>query len=100
MRAGDLVVASIPQVGEYYLRERETIALEGVMEDIEGFERRWKSKGQRVWFVLDAAALNVLDSGEQFRGWVRQRSRLIQSQAVFARAKNRTINVYLSDFQE
>ena len=100
MRADDLVVASIPQVGEYYLPERETIALEGVMEDIEGFERRWKSNRQRVWFVLDAATLNILDSGEKFRRWVRLRSRLIQSQAVFARAKNRTINVYVTEFQK
>ena len=100
MRAGDLVVASIPQVGEYYLRERETIALEGVMEDIQRFEQMWKSKGQRVWFVLDAATLNVLDSGEQFRRWVRLRSRLIRTHPVSARAKNRTINVYLTDFQK
>ena len=100
MRAGDLVVASIPQVGEYYLPARETIALEGVMEDIERFERIWKSKGQRVWFVLDAATLNVLDSGEQFRRWVRLRSRLIRTHPVTARAKNRSINVYLTDFQK
>ena len=100
MRVGDLVVASIPQVGEYYLRERETIAVKGVMEDIERFERIWKSKGQRVWFVLDAATLNVLDSSEQFRIWVRQRARLIRTLPVSARAKDRTINVYLTDFQK
>lgn len=100
MRAGDLVVASIPQVGEYYLPERETIALEGVMDDIDRFEQMWKSKGQRVWFVLDAATLNVLDAGEQFRRRVRRQSRLIRTHPVSARAKNRTINVYLADFQK
>lgn len=100
VRAGDLVVASIPQVGEYYLRERETTALEGVMEDIDRFEQGWKSNGQRVWFVLDAAALNVLDASEEFRRWVRRRSRLISTHPVSARAKNRTINVYLADFKK
>ena len=100
MRTGDRVVVSIPQVGEYYLPELETIAVKGVMEELEGFERTWISKGQRVWFVLDTATLNVLDSSEHFRRWVHQRSRLIRTHPVSARAKNRTINVYLTDFQK
>ena len=100
MRAGDRVVVSIPRMGEYYLPELEPIFAKAVMEDVEGFERRWKLEGARVWFVLDAATFNVVEPGEEFRGWVRQRARLIRTHPTFARAKNRTIGVYLNHFQD
>ena len=95
MRADDRVVLSIPRVGEYYLPELETISVKAVMADPEGIEQRWGSQKGRVWFVIDAGNWNVVDAGEQFRAWIRQKTRLIQRHTVFARAMDRTISVYL-----
>ncbi|MCZ6681433.1 MAG: glycosyltransferase family 39 protein [Candidatus Poribacteria bacterium] len=99
MQVGDRVVVAIPPMSQYYLPELETISVRAVMDDTEEFERRWKLEGGRVWFVVDAGNFNVVDSGEQFRGWMRQRAKLMRTYPVFARAMDRTVSVYLGESQ-
>ena len=100
MREGDRVVVSVPRMSEYYLPGIEPIFVKTVMADADGFERKWKAEGVRVWFVFDVDSFNVFDSDEGFRRWVYQRARLIRTYPVFARAMDRTIGVYLWESQK
>ena len=100
MNDNDRVVVSLPQISQHYLPELKPTAIKEVLEKKMEFEEKWVSKGVRVWFVIDAGSFNVFDSGGDFRQWVRQRARLVQTFSVFARAKDRTINLYLWDTTE
>ena len=99
---GDPVFVSAPRMSEFYLPEvphTNVVAItsdliEEMLADTEAFEQKWKGSNA-VWFVIDGGNLNVYDSGERFRGWVRQRAQLVKTFPVFARAKDLTINVYL-----
>jgi hypothetical protein len=100
MQPGDLVVAAAPRMSEYYLPELEAVFVKPVMERPEAFDREWREKGVRVWFVLDAGNFNVIDPNQKFQQWVRQRTRLVKTLPVFARAMDRTIHVYIGSWAE
>lgn len=99
---GDRVFVSAPRMSEFYLPEvlRPNVVaitsdlIEEMLADTDAFEQKWKGNNA-VWFVIDGGNLNVYDSGERFRGWVRQRAQLVKTLPVFARAKDLTINVYV-----
>ena len=100
MRPDDLIVVTVPRVSEYYLPELQPVFVKPVVEHPEKFERTWLETHARVWFVVDAGSFDVFDAQGEFRRWVRQRARLVESLPVFARAMNRTIDVYLVDWGE
>ena len=92
----DKVVLSEPEMGRYYLPKLTPIYIGELLEDREGFERRWKNSGKdRLWFVVDVASFNVFDANENVRSWIRQRGHIVKTFPAFSRAKDRTIHVYL-----
>ena len=100
MNDEDQVVTSLPKMSQYYLPELQSTAAKKVLENRTKLEKEWKRRGIRVWFVIDAGSFNVFDSEGEFRQWVHERTRLIHTFPVFARAMDRTINVYLSEVVE
>lgn len=100
MKDTDRVVLSLPQMSQYYLPELEPTAVKEVLDKRLEFEKRWEVGRRRVWFVIDAGTFDVFDSGRKFRQWLRRRARLVQTFPVFARAKDRTISLYLWDTTE
>lgn len=100
MKDTDRVVLSLPQMSQYYLPELEPTAVKEVLDKRLEFEKRWEAGRRRVWFVIDAGTFDVFDSGRKFRQWLRRRARLVQTFPVFARAKDRTISLYLWDTTE
>ena len=100
MKDTDRVVLSLPQMSQYYLPELDPTAIKEVLDKRPEFEKQWGAERTRVWFVIDAGTFDVFDSGRELRQWVRRRARLVQTFPVFARAKDRTINLYLWDTTE
>ena len=100
MKDTDRVVLSLPQMSQYYLPELEPTAIKEVLDKRLEFEKQWGAGRRRVWFVIDAGTFDVFDSGRELRQWVRRRARLVQTFPVFARAKDRTISLYLWDTTE
>ena len=97
MNDNDLVVISLPEMSRHYLPELKSTAIKEVLDNKLELEKQWKSERTRVWFVIDAGTFDVFDSEGKFRQWVRGRARLSQTFPVYARTKNRTINLYLWD---
>ena len=92
----DKVVLSEPEMGRYYLPELTPIYIGELLDDREGFERRWKtSERGRLWFVVDVASFNVFDADTAVRRWIRERGHLVKTLPAFSRAKDRTIHIYL-----
>lgn len=100
MRDTDQVVLSLPEMGRHYLPELKSIAIKEVMDRRTELAEEWRSEGARVWFVIDAGTFNVFDSGRKLRKWIRHRGRIVEIFPVSARAKDRTINLYLWDTKE
>ncbi len=100
MKDNDRVVLSLPQMSQYYLPELKPTAIKEVLEKRMELEQKWGAEGARVWFVIDAGTFGVFDSGRECRQWIRRKARLVETFPVFARAKDRTINLYLWDTME
>lgn len=100
MKDTDRVVVSLAQMSHYYLPDLDPTAIKEVLNKRLEFEKQWITGRTRVWFVIDAGTFNVFDSGRELRQWIRRRARLVRSFPVFARAKDRTINLYLWDTTE
>ena len=100
MNDSDQVVVSLPQMSRRYLPELKPTAIKEVLDKRTELEKKWTSEGARVWFVIDAGSFDVFDANRKLRQWVRQRARLVRTLPVFARTKDRTINVYLWDTTE
>lgn len=100
MRDTDQVALSLPEMGRHYLPELKSIAIKEVMDKRTVLAEEWRSEGARVWFVIDAGTFNVFDSGRELRQWIRHRGRIVETFPVSARAKDRTINLYLWDTTE
>ena len=95
-RSTDKVVLSEPEMGRYYLPELSQIYIGALLDDKEGFERRWKtSERGRLWFIVDVASFNVFDADMAVRSWIRQRGHIVKTFPAFSRVKDRTIYVYL-----
>ncbi len=86
-KAGDLVVAAGPQLGNYYLQEK-TIGMENL--DLAQFEEN----GDRVWFVED---MNVEERWPHIHTWLEKNAQLITNLDVHVRARNFKMRVYLYD---
>jgi Dolichyl-phosphate-mannose-protein mannosyltransferase len=85
---GDLVIASNPELGNYYLSEQMTTNIYGVnMDQLAG-------QGKRVWFVEDN---NVGDKYPEKLKWIKEHSQLLQVDDVHVRARNFIMRVYLFD---
>ncbi len=97
MRDTDQVVLSLPEMGRHYLPELKSIAIKEVMDKRTVLAKEWRSESARVWFVIDAGTFNVFDSGRELRQWIRHKGRIVEIFPVSARAKDRTINLYLWD---
>ena len=100
MRDSDQVVVSLPEMSRHYLPELKSTAIKEVLDKRTVLAEEWRSERVRVWFVIDAGTFNVFDSGRELRQWVRQRGRFVQTFPVSARAKDRTINLYLWETTE
>ena len=100
MRDTDRVVLSLPEMSRHYLPELKSTAIKEVLDKRTVLSKKWKSERVRVWFVIDAGTFNVFDSGRELRQWIRQRGRIVETFPVSARAKDRTINLYLWDTTE
>lgn len=100
MNDSDQVVVSIPEMGRHYLPELKSIAIKEVLDKRGVLAKKWRSERVRVWFVIDAGTFDVFDSGRELRRWIRQRGRFVETFPVSARAKDRTINLYLWDTTE
>ena len=95
-RSTDKVVLSEPEMGRYYLPELTQIYIGTLLDDKEGFERRWKtSERERLWFIVDVASFNVFDADMAVRSWIRERGYIVKTFPAFSRVKDRTIYVYL-----
>ena len=95
-RSTDKVVLSEPEMGRYYLPELSQIYIGALLDDKEGFERRWKtSERARLWFIVDVASFNVFDADMAVRSWIRERGYIVKTFPAFSRVKDRTIYVYL-----
>ena len=95
-RSTDKVVLSEPEMGRYYLPELSQIYIGALLDDKEGFERRWKtSERGRLWFIVDVASFNVFDADMAVRSWIRERGYIVKTFPAFSRVKDRTIYVYL-----
>lgn len=95
-RSTDKVVLSEPEMGRYYLPELSQIYIGALLDDKEGFERRWKtSESARLWFIVDVASFNVFDADMAVRSWIRERGYIVKTFPAFSRVKDRTIYVYL-----
>ena len=100
MRDTDQVVLSLPEMGRHYLPELKPISIKEVMDKRTVLAEEWRLERARVWFVIDAGTFNVFDSGRELRQWIRHRGRIVETFPVSARAKDRTINLYLWDTTE
>ena len=100
MKDSDQVVLSLPEMNRYYLPELKSIGIKEVMDRRSVLAEEWRSERARVWFVIDAGTFDVFDSGRELRQWIRQRGRIVETFPVSARAKDRTINLYLWDTTE
>ncbi len=96
MKPIDSIVLSEPQMGTYYLPEMEAFDADRLLRDAEGFEKQWTPLGKRrLWFLVDVASFNVFDANQKVRDWIRQRGRMVRTLPAYARAKDRTIHIYL-----
>ena len=96
MKPTDSIVLSEPQMGRYYLPEMEAIDADRLLRDAEGFEKQWTPLDKkRLWFLVDVASFNVFDANQKVRNWIRQRGRMVKTLPAYARAKDRTIHIYL-----
>jgi mannosyltransferase len=84
---GDLVAATRPELGEYYLGE-EVIPINGIDPGTIA------QGGRRVWFVIDEATSWV---DPDLREWIGKNSELINVLAVSMPGKSLNITVYLYD---
>ena len=100
MRDTDLVVVSLPEMSRHYLPELKSTAIKEVFDKRTELAEAWKSEPVRVWFVIDAGTFDVFDAGRELRQWIRQKGRIVATFPVSARAKDRTINLYLWDTTE
>jgi len=104
--SNDIVVVSMPQIAEYYLRESngkllptetpipQVMQLESVMARLTDLEDQWGWQSQNVLFVLDQLSLNALDSDHRFREWLYANCRMVDEFPVYARVKDRTITLW------
>jgi len=105
----DNVVVSMPRIAEYYLQEPsggfssvetrhavslQVMQLEDVIARLGTLESVWRWKNQSVWFILDQPCLEVLDSDHRFRDWLYANCRLVSEFSLYARAMDRTINIW------
>ena len=96
MEPTDKVVLSEPRMGMFYLPKMEQIYVGELLNDAEGFEKRWESmEKERLWCVVDVASFNVFDADMRVRNWIRERGRITKTLPVYSRAKDRTILIYL-----
>ena len=85
---GDLVIASEPLLGDYYLKDKVTRNIFGVDPEQLALE------GKRIWFVVDN---NVGDKYPEKLKWIKENSQLIEVYDVHVRARNFILRVYLFD---
>jgi mannosyltransferase len=84
---GDLVLATRPELGQYYLDED--------VQSLSTFDPdAAHSGGQRIWFVIDEATSYVDPATEQ---WVSEHAQLIDVLAISLPSKSLNIRIYLYD---
>lgn len=94
----DVLVLSEPEMARYYMPTLEAVDIDKLVKDKVDFEKEWKNAGwKRLWFIVDVASFNVLDSDTTVRNWIRERGRMIETLPAFSRAKDRTIHIFLLD---
>lgn len=101
--SNDLLVVAMPQVAEYYLREKgeepasgstTMMELKDVISRSAELNNLWRWKNQNVWLVLDQLSLDVHDPGKTFREWVYTNCKMVDEFPVYARVRDRTISIW------
>ena len=96
MQPTDKIVLSEPRMGGFYLPQLDQVYVGELLDNQTDFEERWESdEMERLWFIIDVASFNVFDADKEVRNWVRERGHMIETFPAFARAKDRTIYIYL-----
>ncbi len=111
----DIVVISMPPIADHYLwgttskppptdmtndPSTRVIQLKDAIRQLGSLEDQWRSRGQRVWFVLDQPRLTALDTENRFRDWVYSNCQLVKTFPVYARVMDRTINIWSLEFPD
>jgi hypothetical protein len=84
---GDIVLATRPEVGHFYLSPAVGALPKAAGNDI-------TQLGERIWFVLDEATSPV---NPALLAWLQQNSRLVEIVPVYMAGKSLTIRIYLFD---
>lgn len=89
---GDRVHMLLPDVGRFYLASARVEKL--ALDDIREPERLLAQATGQTYVVVDAKAFEAVDPANEFRQWVERRGRRIVKRAVFARASDRTVEIF------
>ena len=87
MKAEDVIVATRPELGMFYLRQNVTY-INGVSSDT------LENSSGRIWFVIDEATSPVNPDTKE---WILQNTELIQVRELYLPGKNLSIYIYLYD---
>ena len=87
MNPEDLIVATRPELGTFYLKE-EVGSINSI--SIDAFEK----SDSRIWFVVDEATSPV---DPDIKEWILQNTELIQVKELYLPGKNLSIYIYLYD---